>query len=231
MLTREPSFSRASTIGLDSSTRRPTAAAMRWQMLTRCPVSRKRTADCVTLPPRSTKIRSGPFTMMSAMLSSSSSVSSGPRPTMSLTSSAASARCSRALSWMRRSVATALMIISTAAASLTRRHGATAAGSIWARQMLRNSAIASGGADAVVAAFAGDSAACGSARPEVRATSLVGETIIAGSVRRRPNRVARPLIAATCSRSPTGSAAPSASRAPMPSNASTSRQSVRPQEP
>ena len=36
MLTREPSFSRASTIGLDSSTRRPIALAMRWQMLARC---------------------------------------------------------------------------------------------------------------------------------------------------------------------------------------------------
>ncbi len=33
-----------------------------------------------TLPPRSTNVRSGPFTMMSVMLWSSSSVSSGPSP-------------------------------------------------------------------------------------------------------------------------------------------------------
>ena len=80
MLTREPSFSRASTIGLDSSMRRPTAAAMRWQMLDRWAWSRNRMLARDTLPPRSTNVLSGPFTMMSVIASSSSSVSSGPSP-------------------------------------------------------------------------------------------------------------------------------------------------------
>ena len=43
MLTREPSFSLASTIGLASSTRLPTEAAMRWQIFVRCCQSRNRT--------------------------------------------------------------------------------------------------------------------------------------------------------------------------------------------
>ena len=99
ILTREPSFSRASTIGLDSSMRRPIAEAMRWEILATCAASRKRIGDSVTLPWRSTKTRLGPFTMMSVMLSSSNSGSSGPSPSMSSTSSPASWRCSRALSW------------------------------------------------------------------------------------------------------------------------------------
>jgi hypothetical protein len=41
-LTREPSGRRASQMGLDSSTRRPTWLTMRWQMLRSCPLSRKR---------------------------------------------------------------------------------------------------------------------------------------------------------------------------------------------
>jgi hypothetical protein len=41
-LTREPSARRASQIGEDSSTRRPTWLTMRWQMLSSCWLSRKR---------------------------------------------------------------------------------------------------------------------------------------------------------------------------------------------
>ena len=97
MFTREPSFSRASTIGLDSSMRRPIAEAMRCEMLATCVASRNLMSDSVTLPWRSTNTRFGPFTMMSVMLSSSNSGSNGPSPSMSLTSSPASWRCSRAL--------------------------------------------------------------------------------------------------------------------------------------
>ena len=68
MLTREPSFSRASTIGLnfvDAPADR--ATAMRWQTWATCPASRKRTPESSSLPWRSTKTRSGPFTMMSVI--------------------------------------------------------------------------------------------------------------------------------------------------------------------
>ncbi len=49
-LTREPSGRRASQIGVDSSTRRPTWLTMRWQMLSSCWLSRKRMPVCSTLP-------------------------------------------------------------------------------------------------------------------------------------------------------------------------------------
>ena len=55
MLTRLPSASRASTSGLASSMRRPTAAAMRCATLTTCWTSRKRAAVFSNLPSRSTK--------------------------------------------------------------------------------------------------------------------------------------------------------------------------------
>jgi hypothetical protein len=49
-LTREPSGRRASHIGLDSSTRRPTWLTMRWQMFMSCRLSAKRTPVRCTLP-------------------------------------------------------------------------------------------------------------------------------------------------------------------------------------
>ena len=49
-LTRLPSGRRASQIGLDSSTRRPTWLTMRWQMFISCALSAKRIEVFCTLP-------------------------------------------------------------------------------------------------------------------------------------------------------------------------------------
>ena len=54
MLTREPSGRRASTIGLDSSIRRPIQPAIRCAMCSRCCASRKRTSTGSSRPRRST---------------------------------------------------------------------------------------------------------------------------------------------------------------------------------
>ena len=54
ILTRLPSASRASTIGLASSMRRPIAVAMRCATLTRCCASRNRASVFSSLPFRST---------------------------------------------------------------------------------------------------------------------------------------------------------------------------------
>jgi len=54
-LTREPSGRRASTIGCDSSMRRPTRLTMRSMIAIRWLLSRKRTSVCSSLPRRSTK--------------------------------------------------------------------------------------------------------------------------------------------------------------------------------
>ena len=54
-LTRLPSARRASTIGEDSSTRRPTAETIFWMMRSRCFSSLKRAADGSRTPYRSTK--------------------------------------------------------------------------------------------------------------------------------------------------------------------------------
>ena len=53
-LTREPSSSRASHIGCDSSTRRPTAETILLMMRRRCASSLKRTLVGSSMPPRST---------------------------------------------------------------------------------------------------------------------------------------------------------------------------------
>ena len=52
--TREPSGRRASTIGDDSSMRRPTRETMRLMICCRCALSRKRTLVSSSLPKRST---------------------------------------------------------------------------------------------------------------------------------------------------------------------------------
>ena len=105
MLTRLPSASRASTIGLLSSIRRPIAGGDALGDVGQVLVVAE--ADARTARPcRAARRRPGrgPFTMMSVMVSSSSSGSSGPRPSMSSTRSSASWRCSRAFSCRRCSV-------------------------------------------------------------------------------------------------------------------------------
>ena len=77
-LTRDPSGRRASQIGEDSSTRRPTWLTIRWQMFMSCWLSRNRTPVSWILPPTSMKVRPAPLTMMSAMSSRARSGSSGP---------------------------------------------------------------------------------------------------------------------------------------------------------
>ena len=54
MLTRLPSLRRASTSGVDSSTRRPTSVTMRVATCSTCGSSRKTTSVSSTLPLRST---------------------------------------------------------------------------------------------------------------------------------------------------------------------------------
>jgi hypothetical protein len=84
-LMREPSGSRASTIGLDSSTRRPTRLTMRSITAMRCASSRKRAGTLVSLPPFSTQMSCAPLTRMSLTLGSRNSGSIGPRPSTSCT--------------------------------------------------------------------------------------------------------------------------------------------------
>ena len=93
-LTREPSARRASQIGEDSSTRRPTWLTMRWQMLSSCWLSRKRMPVRWILPPTSMNTVPAPLTMMSAISSRDSNGSSGPYPRTSLQMSSSSSSCS-----------------------------------------------------------------------------------------------------------------------------------------
>ena len=82
-LNREPFGRRASTIGDVSSTRRPTRETIRSMIWSRCSLSRKTTSERWIRPSFSTKIFFGPLIMMSAILSSLSSSSSGPKPNVS----------------------------------------------------------------------------------------------------------------------------------------------------
>ncbi len=84
-LTREPSGRRASTIGLDSSTRRPTRLTMRSITAMRCASSRKRVATLLSLPPFSTQMSFAPLMRMSLTFGSRKSGSIGPRPNTSWT--------------------------------------------------------------------------------------------------------------------------------------------------
>ncbi len=77
-LNRDPFGNRASHMGDVSSIRRPTRETIRSMIWSRCSLSRKVTSDRETRPPFSTKIFFGPLIMMSAILSSLSSSSSGP---------------------------------------------------------------------------------------------------------------------------------------------------------
>ena len=84
-LTRDPSGRRASTIGLASSTRRPSGARMRSITCRRWASSWKRASTGAMRPARSTNTRSGPQTITSVTAGSRSSGSSGPRPSASST--------------------------------------------------------------------------------------------------------------------------------------------------
>ena len=85
--TREPSASLASTIGLDSSMRRPTELTMRSMIRIRCWSSLNTTSTGSRMPWRSTYTWSNRFTRMSDTSGSASSSSSGPRPNSSLRTS------------------------------------------------------------------------------------------------------------------------------------------------
>ena len=82
-LTREPSGRRASTIGLLSSTRRPSGATMRSTIRMTSSLSRNLMSALFQLAVRSTKTCWGPLTSTSVTVSSCSNVSSGPSPRMS----------------------------------------------------------------------------------------------------------------------------------------------------
>ena len=92
-LTREPSARRASTMGEDSSTRRPTADTIRSITWRRCALSRNTTRVRSSFPRRSTYTSRGPFTRMSDTLGSCMRGSIGPSPKVSCSTSLMS--CSR----------------------------------------------------------------------------------------------------------------------------------------
>ena len=70
-LTRQPSGRRQSTRGLNSSTRRPTPAAIFWAIAVSCSELRNLTEKSwASRPLRSTNTAFGPFTMISVTLSS-----------------------------------------------------------------------------------------------------------------------------------------------------------------
>ena len=77
-LTRLPSGRRASTIGDDSSIRRPTCATILLMMRRRCDSSVKRADVSCSRPRRSTQMSKGPLTITSVTVSSESRRSSGP---------------------------------------------------------------------------------------------------------------------------------------------------------
>ena len=93
--TREPSASRASTIGEDSSMRRPTEDTMRSITRIRWSLSLKAIFARSSLPFRSIKTISGALTKMSEIVGSVSRSSSGPNPNSSCRTS--SINCSRSV--------------------------------------------------------------------------------------------------------------------------------------
>ena len=86
-LMRLPSARRASTIGVDSSTRRPAWATIFTMIRRRCESSLNLTSVWKILPWRSIQTSYGPLTMISVIVSSASRRSSGPWPRMSSVSS------------------------------------------------------------------------------------------------------------------------------------------------
>ena len=106
-LTRLPSGSRASTIGLDSSHRRPRGATIRWITRMTWSASLNVMSVLYSLPSRSTQTCLGPFTMISENWSSAMRSWIGPYPT----TSANTASCRR-----RRSVRFTVTFSSSSAA-------------------------------------------------------------------------------------------------------------------
>ncbi len=108
-LTRLPSGSRASTMGLVSSTRRPTRAAIRWMIWSRWRSSLKAISARSSRPRRSTKTVLGPLIRMSEMVGSRSKGSRGPNPNVSsstsLTSRSRSLMLSRSALWRHKASA------------------------------------------------------------------------------------------------------------------------------
>ncbi len=102
-LTRLPSASRASTIGLVSSTRRPTRPTIRWMIWTRCRVVVEGDVDRLEPALALDVDVLGPLTRISVMVGSRIRGSSGPRPNVSsstsLTSRSRSLRLSRSDLW------------------------------------------------------------------------------------------------------------------------------------
>lgn len=88
-LMRPPSGSRASTIGFDSSSRRPIGARIRRTMRSRWPASAKRTGMRSSMPWRDTYTSRWPLTRMSSTAGSFSKSSMGPKPASSLVSASA----------------------------------------------------------------------------------------------------------------------------------------------
>ena len=82
-LTREPSSKRASTMGLVSSTRRPTLETIRSMICIKCALSRNSTSVFTNCPPRSTKMFLGPLIKISLIEGSFSKNSRGPSPRVS----------------------------------------------------------------------------------------------------------------------------------------------------
>ena len=76
--TRLPSGRRASTIGEDSSMRRPICETILLMMRRRCDSSVKRTVVSYSFPPRSIQTSLAPLHMISVIESSAMSRSSGP---------------------------------------------------------------------------------------------------------------------------------------------------------
>ena len=85
--TREPSGRRASTMGDDSSMRRPTRLTIFSMMRITCAASLNSTGVRWSFPLRSTYTSLGVVTRMSEMVGSASSGSSGPRPNTSSSTS------------------------------------------------------------------------------------------------------------------------------------------------
>ena len=85
ILTRLPSAKRASQVGVDSSTLRPTRLAIRFAISISCCSLIKLTFTFSTNPSRSINTFSCPLIMMSVMLSSSIKFCNGPKPTSSFT--------------------------------------------------------------------------------------------------------------------------------------------------
>ncbi len=108
-LTRDPSGKRASTMGLDSSTRRPMRDTILSMMRIRCSSSVNLTLVSSNFPLRSTNTVEGPLTRISEMVGSASNGSRGPNPMTSFWIAVTKARRWLSLISRRRS----LMVSST----------------------------------------------------------------------------------------------------------------------